>query len=185
MRWLYHRWLRSLVALVLAWVEVVACAICWMWCGCPGRIVDAAAIPVCHLPEERVLQVPHGAWYQAEEYVESSVPVVRVKSVAPGQYELLYWGNPVRPRYSYRVLNIMSGDSVLLSVDGRPEARRELPVTRPRREDGRLPLQPVLKIGDLPPSLGGFCAVRVEVLDPDSGVVLCWAEYLLECPATH
>ncbi len=185
MRWLNQWWVRSLLSMVLAWVGVMLTVVVWASCGFPWAVEQGMELRVCDLPSERVLQVPHGAWYAPEPHVASSVPVVKLREYAPGEFELLYWGNPVRPRYAYRVLNIMSGDSVLQTGKGAPESMRNLPVSHPRRADGQLPLQAPQKLGPLRPAPGGFCAVRVEVLAPDSGVVLCWGEYLLPCPEPH
>lgn len=185
MRWLNRWWVRSLLSMVFAWVGVLVAVLIWAACGYPWAVAPGMELRVCDLPSERVLQVPHGAWYVPSAHKASSVPMVQLRECTPGEFELLYWGNPVRPRYAYRVLNIMSGDSVLLAPGGKPEPRRNLPVPHPRRADGKLPLQPAQKLGKLRPAPGGFCAVRVEVLAPEEDVVLCWSEYLLPCPELH
>lgn len=185
MLWLNQWWVRSLLSMAMAWVGVLLVALIWAACGFPWAVEPGAEMRVCDLPVERVLQVPHGAWYVPSPCRESSVPIVQLREFAPGEFELLYWGNPVRPHYAYRVLNIMSGDSVLLSAEGSPETQRNLPVTSPRQADGKLPLQPAQKLGRLRPAPGGFCAVRVEVLASERGVVLCRNEYLLPCPVAN
>lgn len=182
MRWLNLWWVRSLLSMALAWVGVLVSVLIWAGCGYPWAVAPGMELRVCNLPRERVLQVPHGSWYVPAAHMDSSVPIVQLRECSPGEFELLYWGNPVRPRYVYRVLNIMSGDSVLQSPEGLPEDQRELPVPHMRRADGNLPLQPVQKLGILRPAPGGFCAVRVEVLAPEHNVVLCRNEYLLPCP---
>lgn len=175
-------WVRSLLAMLFAWLGVLVAGIVWAAAGYPWGVEPDAAHECYDLPSERVLQVPFGAWYTAEDAVSSTVPIVQLREYAPGEYELLYWGNPVRPRYTYRLLNIMNGDSVLPSPAGSLERERHLPVTAPVRKDGRLPLQPAQKLGKISPSPGGYCAVRVEVLAPENNAVLCWKEYLLRCP---
>lgn len=185
MRWLNLWWVRSLLCMALAWVGVLVAVLIWSGCGHPWAVEPGMELRVCDLPNERVLQVPPGAWYTPAPCKDSSVPIVQLREYAPGEFELLYWGNPVRPRYMYRVLNIMSGNSVLLSPEGEPESQRNLPVPSPRRADGKLPLQPAQKLGRLCPAPGGFCAVRVEVLAPEKDIVLCWAEFLLPCPEHH
>lgn len=175
-------WVRSLLAMLLAWVGVLVAVVVWAGCGYPWVLKQGEVPQQCDLPSERVMLVPFGAWYTAEQHIASSVPVIQLREPHPGEYELLYWGNPVRPRYAYRALSIMSGNSVLLRPDGTVEPLRNLPVPTPKRQDGRLPLQPVQKLGKLRSAPGGYCAVRVEVLAADSGAVLCWKEYLLRCP---
>ncbi len=180
MQLLQKWWVRTLAAMLLAWLCVPVCVLLWVHQGCPWMLREHV---VSHdLPPERVLQVPKGRWYVAEPAIASSVPVVQLRETSPEHYELLYWGNPVRPRYAYRVLNIMSGESVLLAADGTPDALRSLPVTQARRADARLPLQPVQSLGRLAPAPGGFVAVSVEVLDAQQMTVLCKNEYLLACP---
>lgn len=175
-------WVRSLLAMLFAWLGVLVAGGVWSAAGYPWIVETEVAYERYDLPSERVLQVPFGAWYTAEESISSTVPMVQLREYAPGEYELLYWGNPVRPRYTYRVLNIMNGDSVLRTSSGSLEPERHLLVTSPVRKDGRLPLQPAQKLGRLSPSPGGYCSVRVEVLASENNAVLCWKEYLLRCP---
>ncbi len=180
MRFLQKWWVRTLLAMLLAWLCVPLCVFIWMRGGCPWVI--RANVEQYDLPAERVLQVPKGGWYIPPPHLASPVPVVEMREFAPAQYELLYWGNPVLPSYAYRIRNIMSGESVLLSASLQPEPLRPLPVPCPRRGDARLPLQPALPIGRLASAPGGFVAVCVEVLDARQMVVLCKSEYLLRCP---
>lgn len=184
MRGLNRWWVRMMLAMLLAWVGVLVTVWLWARIGYPGVVGHAAESELCDVPPERVLRVPFGAWYTPDDSLNSPVPIVRLREKNHAEYELLYWGNPVRPRYAYRVLNIMNGQTLLRDAAGKPVSSRELPVPRPQRADTRLPLQPVLELGRLPASPGGFVAARVEVIDATRGVVLCGAEFLLACDAS-
>ncbi|MBE6417037.1 MAG: hypothetical protein E7033_01070 [Akkermansiaceae bacterium] len=111
--------------------------------------------------------------------VASDAPHLRLREYAPGQYELLYWGNPVRPHYTFSITNIWDGSSVLLQDDGTPQQYRDLIVSVPRRADNALPLQPVIKLGKLKGKPGDYYSAKVCVHDAADGKVLCHAVYLI------
>ena len=106
--------------------------------------------------------------------------MVELRRRTDGGYELLYWGNPVRAAYAYRIEEAGSGQTVLRSPEGAPQDSRPLPMTTEKRADGRLPLQGVLPLTGLAGSPGKLYAVRVEILDAQTGIVLCRSEYLAE-----
>ncbi len=111
--------------------------------------------------------------------IASDSPHLRIREYAPGQYELLYWGNPVRPHYVFSITNIWDGSSVLLQDDGSEQRYRNLIVSVPRREDKALPLQPAIKLDKLKGKPGDYYSAKICVHDAADGKILCSAVYLL------
>lgn len=131
------------------------------------------------LPPEMICLVPYTADYRASVALESSLPIVRLREYEPGRYELLYWGNPVRPRYAFSIRNLMTGEHVLTAADSADKGLLPLPVTEPRRRDRKLPLQPIVKLSNIKGREGDLYAARVSVHDADKGTVLCSAVYII------
>lgn len=132
------------------------------------------------LPPERFFYVAREHTWSAPEALRSNTPVACLRERNGGGYELLYWGNPVRPTYAYRMREIASGRSVLLSPKGKRQPSRPLPMGASRRADGLLPLQLVLPIPGVEGSVGQPRPVRLEILDARTGEVLCGVDYLIE-----
>ena len=135
----------------------------------------------CDIPAEVLCRVAATPDEVIPEAVTSDKPLLRLREYAPGQYELLYWGNPVRPHYTFSITKISSRKSVLYSTDGKPEQQRNLPVTHPRRKDGKLPLQPVTKLHGLEADEGLYYAAKVSVHDGTTGKILCSEVYIISC----
>ena len=131
------------------------------------------------LPPEMICLVPYTAEYREPVALASSLPVVRLREYAPGRYELLYWGNPVRPRYAFSVRNLMTGEHVLTAAESADKGLLPLPVTEPRRQDRKLPLQPIVRLNNIKGREGDLYAARVSVHDADKGTVLCSAVYII------
>ncbi len=138
-----------------------------------------AAMRVHQLPAEGICLVPYAADHEVPKFRRAMLPVLRLREYAPGKYELLYWGNPIRSRYAFSVRSLLTGSSVLLSGEGKPLLLHPLPVTEPRRADGKLPLQPIVKLHNIRGREGDLFAVRVAVHDADKGTVLCSEVYLI------
>lgn len=111
--------------------------------------------------------------------IASESPHLRLREYAPGQYELLYWGNPVRPHYVFSITDIWDGSSVLLQNDGTPQQYRDLIVRVPRRDDNALPLQPIIKLNKLKGKPGDYYSAKICIHDASNGTVLCSAIYLI------
>lgn len=113
------------------------------------------------------------------ETIISNAPHLRIREYAPGQYELLYWGNPVRPRYVFSITNMSDGTSALLQENGQAQRYRDLIVSVPPQADKSLPLQPVTKLHRLRGKYGQYYAARICIHDAANGQILCSAIYLL------
>lgn len=160
-----------------------------------GVITLSAFLPLCRylmtydevhsaqrvhqLPAEGICLAPYAADHEVPKYRRATLPVLRLREYAPGKYELLYWGNPIRPRYAFSVRRLSTGSSVLLSEEGIPLRLHPLPVTEPRRADGQLPLQPIVKLLNISGREGDLFAVRVAVHDADKETILCSEVYLI------
>lgn len=171
-------WLSHLVALgVAALLTLVAFIVT------AGKLTEYAEIRAKQhhhfLPPETVCLSPYTAGHKVPEALASRRPVIRLREYAPDCFELLYWGNPIRPAYSFSVWSLETGTPALLSEQGVPERSRPLPVTAPRRADGKLPLQPVVKLLRLRGRRGDLYAARIAVHDSATGTVLASALYLL------
>ena len=132
-----------------------------------------------YLPPETICLSPYTAGHKVPEAWASRRPIIRLREYAPYCYELLYWGNPIRPAYSFSVWSLETGAPALLDEQGRTERTRPLPVTVARREDGKLPLQPAVKLYRLSGCSGNLYAARIAVHDAATGTVLATALYLL------
>ena len=151
------------------------------WAAMSGHLFSDADFAALHpIPAERRFLIARESSWTPPESRLSSVPVVELRRRTDGGYELLYWGNPVRAAYAYRIEEAGSGQTVLRSPEGAPQDSRPLPMTTEKRADGRLPLQGVLPLTGLAGSPGKLYAVRVEILDAQTGIVLCRSEYLAE-----
>ena len=131
------------------------------------------------LPPEAVCLAPYAAEQDVPDAVAARLPVIRLREYAPNRYELLYWGNPIRPAYCFSVWSLETGAPALLANDGVPQRYRPLPVTVPRRADGKLPLQPAVKLHHLCGRSGDIYAARIAVHDAATGTVLASVLYLL------
>lgn len=137
-------------------------------------------IKISHdIPTEVLCRVAATPAEEIPDSVLSDKPQVRLREYAPGLYEILYWGNPVRPHYTYSVTKLSTGESILLSTNGRKEKQRPLAVTQPRRADGRLPLQPTTKLTELEKATEHYYAVRVSIHDGTTGKGLCSEVYII------
>ncbi len=132
-----------------------------------------------HLPAESICLTPYTADYKPPTALASRRPVLRLREYAPNRFELLYWGNPVRPHYAFSVMSLATGSTALLGADGRVLRMQPLPVTEPRRNDGKLPLQPPVRLEKLTGREGDLFAARISVHDADKGTVLCSELYVI------
>lgn len=131
------------------------------------------------LPDsERIWHIPLPAGDAVPESIVSDRAVVRLRYRADGGLELLYWGNPVRKQYAWRLRS--GGKSALMDSEGDTQAYRQLPVTAPAREDKQLPLQPVLRVDGVRGLRGCPYAASLEVFDPATGQVFCRRNCLIE-----
>lgn len=178
-------WLKGVFALVA--VLGVACFLYAMqpyWAarlrGEPtGREIPLASSAI---PPERVWMIPPSDAAPVPESLLSRKPVLRLRQRADGTYELLYWGNPVRPAYTYSVEAVGLGRSALVDSAGRMQDSRPLPVGTPARPDKRLPLQCILPLDGLDGGDSEFFAARISVRDAATGAILCCGDYLLSNP---
>ncbi len=169
--------------LLLLWsvsaVIALLCTIGLLFCIPVDR--DAPPPPIQHDMRAEVLcRIPATASEQLPESIASTRPHLRLKETADGrQYELHYWGNPVRPKYTYSIRKLSNNDSLLRTPQGKPLQWCPLPVTVPRREDKQLPHQPAILIPSLPGPADSYFAARVSVHDAATGIILCTEVYLL------
>ncbi|MBQ7023875.1 MAG: hypothetical protein IJN29_09855 [Akkermansia sp.] len=171
-------WLPHVVALgVAAVATLVLFVVAATWLSERAELL--AKMQYHSLPPEAVCLAPYAADQEVPEAVAARLPVIRVREYAPNCYELLYWGNPIRPAYSFSVWALSTGSPALLSDDGVPQRYRPLPVTEARRADGKLPLQPAVKLHQLSGRRGDIYAARIAVHDAATGTVLASVLYLL------
>lgn len=131
------------------------------------------------IPTEVHLNVAAGATEDIPDEVESRLPRLRLREYEPNRFELLFWGNPIRPRYTYSITKISSKKSVLTDDEGDTQRWRELSVITPSRPDGKLPLQPSVRLEKLKGKVKDFYAVRISIHDGTTGTVLCTSTYLI------
>lgn len=131
------------------------------------------------LPPESVCLVPYPADQKVPAVQDSRLPVIRLREYAPNRYELLYWGNPVRPAYTFSVWALHTGAPALLTADNTPLSYHPLPVTSPRRKDGMLPLQPPVRLKRVKGRSGDLFAARIAVHDAATGTVLASVLYVM------
>lgn len=171
-------WLPHAVALaVAACVTLVVFVVVGRWLLAQAEM--EAKIRHHVLPEESICFAPYAANHQVADALAARLPVIRVREYAPDCYELLYWGNPIRPAYSFSVWSLATGSSALMDAAGNTERYRPLPVTQARRSDGKLPLQPAVKLHNLRGRSGDLYAARIAVHDAATGTVLASVLYLL------
>ena len=176
------RFIRVLLWLVSAIVAAILTIVVLYLLPLPSEEERAQALPISYdIPAEVLCRVAATPGEAIPEAVTSDKPLLRLREYAPGQYELLYWGNPVRPHYTFSITKISSGKSVLYSPDGKPEQQRNLSVTHPRRKDAKLPLQPITKLHGLESGEGLYYAAKVSVHDGTTGKILCSEVYIISC----
>lgn len=169
--------------LLLLWTVSAAiallCTIGLLFCIPTDR--DAPPPPVLHdIPAERLCRTPATTSTTLPDSIASTLPHLRLIETASGrQYELHYWGNPVRPKYTYSIRKLSNNATLLRNPQGKPQKSLPLPVTTPHRADNRLPHQPPVLIPLLPGPADAYFAARVSVHDAATGKVLCSEVYLL------
>lgn len=172
-------WVRHLAALFLA-LAGTAGGYGWFLHSGLAESMRPLGFAELHPPEaERMNYIAYPASYQPAAALRSPVPILRLREYGPGRYELLYWGNPIRPLYTYSICVHRGKKSVLIGKDGRSHRQRVLPVPEPRRRDGLLPLQPPVRLQGIKGSEGELYAVRISVHDGRTGAILCWEDYLI------
>lgn len=136
--------------------------------------------PVNHdIPPEVLCRIAATPAEVIPQSIASDKPHIRLREYEIGKFELLYWGNPVRPRYAFSINKLSTGKSVLLDAAGKRERWRNLPVSVPRRSDKELPLQPTVKLHKLEGNPGTYYAAKVSIHDAASGKALASTIYLL------
>ena len=173
-----RRWIAHVAALTAAAFVTLVCFII------VGRQLREQETLKCDtqvhsLPAEAFCMAPYAANQQVPTEQSSNLPVIRLREIAPNRYELLYWGNPVRPAYYFSIWSQETGASVLMKADGSPQRYRDLPVTVPRRADGKLPLQPAVRLERLRGRSGDLFAARIAVHDAATGTVLASVLYVI------
>lgn len=131
------------------------------------------------IPAEVLCRIAATPKEEIPEAVDSDSPQLRLREYAPGHYELLYWGNPVRPHYTYSITKVSTGKTILYSPDGMPEQQRDLAVTQARRTDGKLPLQPIIKLHGMAQNTEQYYAAKISIHDGTTGKILCSEVYLI------
>lgn len=173
-----------MVRILLIWsVSAIVAAMC-TWLLLLNVTVsteqNASDAPICHdIPEEVLCLSAASAREDIPQSVTSDKPLIRLREYENGKFELLYWGNPVRPSYAFSITRLSTGASVLLNAEGKRENMRDLPVTVPRRADKALPLQPPVKLHHLENKSGCYYAAKISVHDASTGKVLASAIYLI------
>lgn len=172
-------WMRHLLALAMAGLGTAG--LYGWFCQSPlSKGLRPQSFAELHPPEaERMNYTAFPSDCQPAAALRSSVPVLRLREYEPGRYELLYWGNPVRPLYTYSIRVHRGRQSVLIGNGGVSQQQRKLPVTAPKRRDGQLPLQPPVRLQGIKGAMGELYAVRVSVHDGRTGATLCWEDYLI------
>lgn len=132
------------------------------------------------IPDEVLCKVPHGRTDDFPAAISSDKPIIRLRELSPGNYQMLYWGNPVRKSYVYTIRRLSDNQSVLRSRDGDTIEKAKLPVLLPAREDKKLPRQPIVEIGTVKGEPGVSYAVRITVHDGTTGAPLCSEFYIIE-----
>lgn len=139
-----------------------------------------AEAPVNHdIPAEVLCRIAATPQEEIPPSIPADKPHIRLREYETGKYELLYWGNPVRPSYAFSVKKLSTGKSVLLNAEGKREKWRGLPVSTPKRSDKALPLQPPVKLNRLEGGADTYYAAKISIHDASNGKVLGSAIYLL------
>ncbi len=131
------------------------------------------------LPTEVPLRVAADAAEEIPTEIASRLPRLHLREYEPNRYELLFWGNPIRPRYTYSVTKLSTRKSVLADTDGSTQKWREISVITPSRQDGKLPLQPAVRLEKLKGKVKDFYAARISIHDGTTGTVLCSSTFLI------
>ena len=169
---------RMLLIWLLAAVSAAVCTICILL-SIPRERAEAPEILQNDIRPETLCRIAATPLEAIPQAIESDTPHLRLREYAPGCYELLYWGNPVRPRYAFSIRKVRDNTSVLRSPQGKPLKWLPLPVTSPRREDKQLPLKPPVLLPPLPGPSDTYFAARITIHDAATGKVLCSEIYLL------
>ncbi len=164
---------------LLAAISAAVCTICLILSIPQERIVPPET-PQNDIREEVLCRIAASPQEEMPQAIESDTPHLRLREYAPGCYELLYWGNPVRKHYTYSVKKISNNRSVLQDSQGNRQKWCELPVTVPRREDKKLPLQPAVQLHLLQDAQHEYYAAKVSVHDGVTGHILCTEVYLIK-----
>ena len=141
---------------------------------------DAPPPPIQHDMRAEVLcRIPSTADTVLPDSIVSTRPHLRLKETLNGQYELHYWGNPVRPKYAFSIRKLGTNATLLRTPQGKSQKWLPLPVTAPRRADTQLPHQPPILIPPLPGAQDTFFTARISIHDATTGIILCSEIYLL------
>ena len=132
------------------------------------------------IPVEVLCKVPHGRTDEFPAAISSDKPIIRLMELSPGNYRMLYWGNPVRKSYFYTIRRLSNNASVLTNQHGDTIEKAQLPVLIPAREDKKLPRQPIVEIGTVSGEPGISYAVKITVHDGTTGIPLCSEYYIIE-----
>lgn len=131
------------------------------------------------IPAEVSCLIPASSTEELPKSITAKKPHIRLRACANNQYELLYWGNPVRAGYTYSIINVSNKQSVLLRDDGKTEPFRELQVSTPNNQKGTIVLQPIIPLRQLRGKSGEYYAAKVSIHDATDGTILCSAIYLI------
>lgn len=169
---------RMLLIWLLAVVLAGACTVSILL-NIPQERVEAPETQQNDIRSEVLCRIAATPQEEMPTAIESDTPHLRLREYAPGCYELLYWGNPIRKHYTYSVRKVSDNRSVLLDSQGKKQKWCNLPVTTPRRADKKLPLQPPVLLPPLPGPSDTYFAARITIHDAATGKVLCSEIYLL------
>lgn len=172
---LQNRFLRGTIAALLSGAVCVSLVI-----TAANNTKQEAPEPQHSVPEEVLCLVPSVRDTNFPAAMDSAKPVIRLRELTAGHYQLLYWGNPVRSKYMYSIKRVEDNKSILLNSGGKTEQWRVLPVTVPQRGDNKLPRQPIVELGRLQGKPGEYCAVRISIHDAATGTVLASVIYVIE-----
>ena len=170
---------RMLLIWLLAAVSAAVCTICILL-SIPRERAEAPEILQNDIRPETICRIAATPLEAIPQAIESDTPHLRLREYAPGCYELLYWGNPVRKQYTYSVRKVSNNRSVLQDSQGKRQRWCELPVTVPRRADKKLPLQPAVKLHLQQDDRHEHYAAKVSVHDGTTGHILCTEVYLIK-----
>lgn len=131
------------------------------------------------IPSEVPCLIAASATEELPNRITARKPHLRLRESAPHQFELLYWGNPVRESYSFSITKVSDKKSVLIHPNGNAEPYRELQVSVPNEIKGTIILQPSTPLRNLSGKPGEYYAAKISVHDATDGTILCTAVYLL------
>ena len=170
---------RMLLIWLLAVVLAGACTV-GILLNIPQERVEAPEAQQNDIRSEVLCRIAATPQEEIPTAIESDTPHLRLREYAPGCYELLYWGNPIRKHYTYSVRKVSDNRSVLLDSQGKMQRWCKLPVTTPRRADKKLPLQPAVRLRLQRNTHHEYYAVKVSVHDGTTGRLLCTELYLIK-----